>query len=623
MQRLIATVFVSLWATAAFASFAIFQVRNLTVVNYNYVTDGGAACDGVQDDAAVFETVRQLFQASPAQVNLTIPNGRTCCITSSASPNGFFLAGIPNVVLIGTGATLKETCNGITFGYGIGGFGLSNPTISSKTASVSAGASSVTLLVAAEATNFVVGRYAIMTAIDLQGTGAFPPNPGIFEYVKIVGSNAGTGVVTFQSALTYSYLSTYPEYSTSGCNGACGGPARLYATNPSFDTVVEVRGLTLDQPSQATYGAGRSITYNGITATGTHCIVPTASMAVIIANSIMTSCVMEVDKILDSVTITNTAIAEVDVQSSSVHTLTMSSGTVVSGNINGTPQRFVGNGLTVGGTFGVGAIAYGGSSSVSCTDCVLAVIGSGGYHTNVSDYTISAGVISWANSNGPIPWCIPGQNMYFAGLYSSEGVPFQVTGLTTSGGNTHCATTLALSAFPTLPLQSGNLFVQTHPAPQFTCTNCTGSATAVDLSGAPVGVPLFSYSSRTYTCHTIAAAPTFSIRGSFVSGTYNVTVADSTQASLIGNVQNIETISGAGSEVAYNPKVNLKIAGSRVVTSSGVSGAQSGDVLSSPGSNWLASLDQVSIATGSDPTGDSPCLSMTITIQADQGVVNP
>lgn len=592
-----------------------------SIISVDIVSTYGATCNGVANDAAAFEAFRVANQAQALQVKLTIPTGRTCCITSQASPNGIFTAGIPNVLISAYGATLKGTCNSVTFGYSVGGYGIidgSGNQTHSLFASSSAGDSCITLTTIGETTNYPVGRWVVVTAIDMQGFGS-PPNPGIFEFAQIASRNTGSGQICFASPLVYGYLSTYPSYSAD-----LGGPATIYLLFASWDTTVEVQGLTWDQNAQAG-NSGRTIKLTDVTIpnAGLNCPIASVNQTFTYSNVSAPNCVFESDKIVETMNYVGGTFKQIIHQSSSIHTVNMT-GANITDTLNGTPETFIGSNLTIG-TFAVGALCCGRTKSVVCTSCIISTVGVGALsQIDTAQFTISSGVISWANSNGPMPWCIPGANLYFGGQFLSEGVPFHVlTGQpTTSGGNTHCATNLAISAFPILPLDSGKLYINVHPAPISTWTGSSGSAGALDLASQSALAPIFSSYSRVYTCHTIAAAPTATIRGTFVQGDYNVTVADSTQSTLVLNAQDIGTTAvGSTGNVGYTPKINAKTTGLRTVTTSGSSGAQTGDVLTSPGAaKWLASLDHPGISTGSDPTGDSPCLSMTVTVQADQGV---
>src|ERR1043166_5266982 len=149
---------------------------------------------------------------------------------------------------------------------------------------------------------------------------------------------------------------------------------------------------------------------------------------------------------------------------------------------------------------------------------------------------MSNGIIAIPKSHGPAAWAVPGVNAMFArftGGVLTSGVPFQVVDVTQDSTNIYVATSLP-AGFPPLPTDPNNgLSIYVHPAPKFTCSNCTGGADAVDLSQAPPGAPLFSYSKRTYD-GSKQVSPLITIWGSLVQFSVNVTKAYSgTQSQLV------------------------------------------------------------------------------------------
>jgi hypothetical protein len=163
---------------------------------------------------------------------------------------------------------------------------------------------------ATETARFQVGNWALITGLDIQGYG-FPPNPAFFEYLHITAINSGTGAITFAAPLKNSYKSTWPHYwSGNAFEVDQGGPGTLYALDPSWDAEVEYRGLTISHAGQ-TYANGRSITYRDITFTGYACGVPTQNMVWQVINSNMSTCNMEVDKLIDSLVFSGVTIRRV------------------------------------------------------------------------------------------------------------------------------------------------------------------------------------------------------------------------------------------------------------------------------------------------------------------------
>jgi hypothetical protein len=187
--------------------------------------------------------------------------------------------------------------------------------------------------------------------------------------------------------------------------------------------------------------------------------------------------------------------------------------------------------------------------------------------------------------------------------------------------NTYVATSLK-DGFPALQLgTSTNIGVRTHPAPQFTCTNCTGSADAIDLSGAPPGAPLWSYSSRTYTASTVPAL--IPMWGQLTGLKMTTTTPYGGSSSINFSIDEpFIALLNTTSVPLWNPTINPKVIGQRDISPTKVVGAQPGDNLPPPGIGaWLLN-NQITPRFSSIPS-DIGSTSVTVTIQTNQGVVNP
>src|SRR5262249_54508550 len=147
----------------------------------------------------------------------------------------------------------------------------------------------------------------------------------------------------------------WPNYNSNGLDQ--GGPATLYALDPSWDTTVEYQGLTISRPNAQTYANGRSITYRDVTFTGQLCGVPTQNLVWQAINTNMPDCGMEADKLVGTVVLDGVTIRQINFQSSSIDLLSMNN-TVVSAALNGTPKKAVITSSTMN-TFKPGAFYYG------------------------------------------------------------------------------------------------------------------------------------------------------------------------------------------------------------------------------------------------------------------------
>jgi hypothetical protein len=247
---------------------------------------------------------------------------------------------------------------------------------------------------------------------------------------------------------------------------------------------------------------------------------------------------------------------------------------------------------------------------------------------------MSGGVLTVANSHGPVNWAVPGGNYFFAkynGSVYNEGVPFQIIDITQDATNTYIHTTLS-GGFPKLPGDNSNgLAIYAHPAPQFTCSNCTGSAAAIDLSQAPAGAPIYSYSKRTYTGNSLPVyrgqnLPIAHVWGTIVSVKVNVAVPyRGTQGAVTMNAlgpYGIGAIAPDQSDTFYNPVINLNIPGERDLFPASVAGMQSDDSISPPGFLWslYGTSPTISANIAHEPSSVWP--TVTIEVTTDQGVVN-
>jgi hypothetical protein len=598
-----------------------------TFVAKNIVTDFRAKCDGITDDAPTFMSFKSWALAQTLPITLTIPAGSTCKFAST--PNAFAV-GIKNLTVIGYGATFMTTQSS----FFLGGFGIAptDPVRGSRTATVQAGATSVTLLNPSESSRFAVGRWALLTGLDVQGYG-YPLNHVFLEYVKIASVDSATGKVTFTAPLINTYKSTWPHYSDPNSMDDMGGPASLYTLDSSWDADIEFKGLTITGGVQ-TYAIGRSVrftdvTFNGCDGPSGGGIAPTQNLNVTLTNVRML-CPMEVDKLLTNFHIEGGTFAQLYFASSSGGiAFTMDTATV--NTLNGTPQNArITNSII--GTFIPGALNFGRSTEISCNKCSVGSFRNppgGSLDTNVdTKYTMSGGVITVPNSHGPIAWAVPGVNATFArynGGLATSGSSFQVIDVKQDSTNTYIRTSLT-GGFPSLPVDpSSGLSVYAHPAPKFTCSSCVGSADSLDLSKAPPSAPIFSYSNRTYSGSS-QVSPNVSIWGTLVKVRINVTKAyTGSQSKLVLRPfgDGGAAVIAGGLSSGYNPEIDLKVAGERDIYPNAVTGANPGDYINPPGTIWFQNT--VFPWLSADLRGESSSVwpIFTIEITTDQGIVNP
>jgi hypothetical protein len=611
----------------------------------NIVTDYGAQCNGVTDDAPAFVKFNKWAKAQVLPVQLTIPSGATCAFLSSVGQ--WWAKDIKQLLVLGYGATI--TNNNSTNHFFLGGRGVFQDNAHSvRLATVSAGSSSITLLNPSQTSLFSVGRYALIAGFDLQGLWhspyGYPPNPHFFEYVKIASVDAATGVITFETSLRNTYKSTWPNFNSgSRFEVDAGGPATLYALDLSWDTTVEYRGLTIDQKNFQTYANGRSVTYRDVKFTGEQCGVPSQNLVWQAIDVDMSGCFLEIDKINGTVNFVGGTVYEIGFQSSSTDLLSMD-GTSVTHRLIGTPKKFVGNNVSMA-EFDPGAYAFGRTDEIVCTYCAIATFNPKGVFTAGTvravglnnSWTMNNGVITIPNaySTGPdenqVRWAVPGTYFNWVGAFGSEAIG-RVIDVTQDATNAYVTTSLS-GGFPPVPSASGALAIRVHPAPRFTCTGCTGNAGSM-MARWPASAPLYSYQSFKYdgTMGSTAQSP-FSVWGSLSSVSLNVTNPYTGSAPLLFHLSlfdNWPVILGGYATSLYGPVVDAKVAGNRVVTTSGVTcngvagvcssndiGLALGQTFSFAGPSYsgpVFSNDVSSICPG------PACPSVEIVIQTNQGI---
>lgn len=589
-------------------------------------------CTDSPSDAAIFtafnSAAKNWQRANTGLVTLVVPNGATCNI------NGTRIAdGVRQLRVSGYGATFVWRGDGF-LGQQPGTY--EDNLHDARTASVSAGSSSIMLLNPAQTSLFAVGVYAVMTGLDLQDN-SFPVNPYYFEYVLPMSINSSTGIITLASPLRNSYLSTWPlYYSGSATYADQGGPATLYAINPSWNSTLEYDGLTIDQSMGQANMAAYSATLKDITFVGASgCVYPSQNEYFTYNNVIGTGCDIEVDKLIDNLTVVNSMLGTLLFQSADPNTFYMTGSTVT---LNGTAKNSTVKNSTISQLI-LGTLHYGVSSSFTCDTCVVNSLTAGlSSFTDYGDqfgpapnrrgvnnwYTMSNGVITSPNSNGPIPWAVPGAIIFWAGTrLANEGVATEVLAVTQDTKNTYIQTDLT-GGFPTIPTDTTNssypnaIYLFPDPMPHMTCIRCSGSVTAVDLSNSPPGSPVFSYTSRTYT----DANPVVdvSIWGELQSMSIDVTKPyTGLQSSLGMNLRSTLTQPDNATPFTYASMVNLKLVGKRVITPTSVTGQQLGDsALSLTGPVWF---NEYFAETTKDISMESPSVwpSVTVTIQTYQG----
>lgn len=583
------------------------------------------------DDGSAFSAFNTWAVANQGSNNivLIIPSGKNCL--SDNMPQ--FALGIKNLTVSGYGGALTAA-NDLNPGQNFIDFTNTN---SSLAATVTAGATSVSLLTPSENTRFPSNQWCVLTGVCLQ-TASNPPNPGFFEYLQ-VGTNPGTGVIPFTSPLKNTYKQTWPLYDGgSPSTFSQGGPATLYALDSTWDSVLILEGLTIASPS--VFIAARSVTLQDVTfnaGAGNDGLAPHAAQTFTMNNVTHTNAaLMEADKMIDTLVINGGTYGEILIASACLaNQMTISGATIAT--LAGSPISGSVSNCTIG-TLAVGSTHFGVTDQMTFTACAIntTLEAFGSIETNIdTNYQMANGVISIATATlltlvFPLAWAVPGAHCMF-GRYSggiiSEGYPFQVLDLYQDATNTYVKTNLP-GGFPNVPRDgTTGLSIWAHPCPNITFNACTGNYQISSLAGAIPARPFLSYNRRTFFAgdlplYTGQTLPENLVFGRITSITVTVNVPYSgVDTPLLMNLNpfGLAVIDAYGNEVSYNPLINLSQAGTRTILPGVATAGLSGDTIPTlAGSVWLET--QYAPVVNADISGQGSPVSVTIQINTDQGI---
>jgi len=580
------------------------------------VKDYGAKGNGVTSDAMAFNNFNAWAIKQTQTIRLNLPPRNYVLDTLSAKR---FAQGIKRLVVDGHGASLSFVWAG-----GIGW--PTNNLHSARIASVSAGSKTVKLLSRSDSSKFTVGGWVAVTAFDLQGDRSYPQNPWYFEYRKVTAINPSSGIITLDTELNNDYLSTYPLH-TSGSSKSPdeGGPATIFAMDASWDTDVVFHGVTFSQATQDIYGSARSIQY-------IDCKFPNRSPAPSQGKHWKaTGCDLgpsvEVDKDLELLELDNVtcisgnglmrfysaSIERAEIKNSRIRKLT------------GTARHMVIKNTSTENLI-IGAIAFGNTLSLSMENCQVSQV-TGGTTQRISflPSAVVNGTFTAPLKKKALNCFVPGGKMFFTGAGGTVnfGTPFICTNVRSDENNVYFDTTLP-SNFSVPVDKDGKIWVTPHPCPNVTVRDCHGCPDIVNLSKAPAGKPLFEYA-RLMLTGDFATISRIIVWGTLVKLRVNVIRAYTGALATL----NLNVLGQFGAGIVgvdgftlsqWNPIINLKISGERIITPGAFTGNQTGDSNLSIGAIWL--YNGFSPRLSADISGDTEDKWPTVEIEviADQGI---
>lgn len=361
-----------------------------------YVEFGGgtciaspAPCDGVSDYAAAFREFKSWalsFQAAHPGILIqqSPPSGTCQFISQNVNTNN--TAGIKRLQIVANGTTFADL-GGLGGGFAFGGTGIRfDDSHSARFATISAGATSITLLDTSQCSLFADLDWTLLAGIDPQGFGD-PPNPQIFEYIRInsTAACAGTGVITLLTPTLNGYKSTWPLYNAgSAFVSDQGGPATAYALNQGWDVEQAWYDLTVLQENAQTNANGRSISFYNLSVPPgiVFCPIPSQNVTWTVVNWNAPGCLVEVDKLVQNLSLTNATLRRLHFQSgSNPQQFTCTNCNISPIGIAGTAGNFTLNGGTIA-ELQLGTGSYGIMGSFSATNTVISSLVLGGSSMN-------------------------------------------------------------------------------------------------------------------------------------------------------------------------------------------------------------------------------------------------
>lgn len=429
---------------------------------YDIKTDFGATGNGIADDAPAFVAAGLALSGTSGHT-LTIPGGTYPFLSTAASGGkdiSIWPRGIKQLTIAGAGSSLTTIrLNGRQNQFA-GQGQIQDGSHFGKIASVSAGSLTATLLTPADAAMFSVGQWVLVAGLNIQdiysppsipsGYG-YPANLTVFEYVQISAINAGAGVITFSTALTKSYLSTWPQINIGNALEVnAGGPAGIYSLPSTWDTVLEYQGIRFEDAvgGNQIYANGRSVTYRDCVFPNVPTPIPTQNQTWACYNCTATGDT-EVDKLITYMIMDGCNWGRLSFQSSSVQLLTLTNSTIT--GLNGSAiDSVVDNVVVTPGYAQPGAYAYGVANSLTISNCSVDEwrIGGAGAYGASSLGTMSSGVMAFPNGTevsaitdngaGKSRYTVTSSAGYTAGKMTVVGAAVQelaATAATTTGNN--------------------------------------------------------------------------------------------------------------------------------------------------------------------------------------------
>lgn len=433
-----------------------------------------AACDGVTaDNTALAAWVAYGIAHNPALQKLYIPPGSNCTqVTFSGGliwNQDVSSLSINNAIIWAYGASVDTTrLGGSTYAEDT-----NCATICAKIQTASAGDSSVVLVSGGDASKFSVGDWITVSGLAIQ-TGGVPPAWQFFDHRLITNISGST--ITLNQSITNDYKSTWPQPD----DAYTGGPAGIYKFQPSWNTNLQVYGLTIRGAGTQACMTGRDIAIYDMVMANSSSLCYSVVKNAFIAYTYMGG--VEADKEVETVNIFNSSGSTLAYQSASVTNTIMSGVSLVSLGGTGNNMNITNSILPqirIGPTQNGHGVALN-LDGVTVHNPTLSFNGA-----TVSGLTFSSGVLNILTSSKFVSWGVPGMSYYWGDSDgSNDGVPlytFKISDMSQDGTKTYFTLSNcswgSCASLPTAPT------CNVSPCPQFVAYQ----AQTIKQLNSPVG----------------------------------------------------------------------------------------------------------------------------------------
>jgi hypothetical protein len=501
----------------------------------------------------------------------------------------------------------------------------------------------------------VEGRACLLACYDMQSLNdrdfGYPPNSFFTEWNRISAYNSGTGEVTLETALTQNYSSSHPQWGpddTSFASGHTsgsdqGGPFTMWIAPDGYQYSITLEDFTIDDPHSQSACHARYVTCNNLIMTGFG-LYPTQT-DVMEMNDCVYPVQLEVDKMTNQVTWNNCTLNRLQQQSASPNRMILNGGTITTLD---TARYTEANNVAITNVL-PGVSSYGRTDRVILNNCTGIenfqrtgastddLGGTSGSPVAASAfYEFSGGVMrfllsrndagAWNSSTGqqnPTRCLMPGTWILFDDKYID-----QVQEVYTDA--TYCYIRWANTTdWPFTPVSR----LKVHPCPDWTVTNCTGTAPGLeDFNQATARAPIYSYSKRSIVAGASAATVNgnhnVTLLGKFVSEKLNVTTAYVGVGSLTFNDSQFLNRtyvkrSDWTTSATFGSTINMKVAGERVIraatTATGAQASDSLEDMTTPGEvNFTGVAAAGTIFSANVTNGETPTITVEYTM--DHGI---